>query len=135
MAKGRRRPKPDVPVAIPRPRFGRATMLVLATTAVAGFAWVAFRATRPIRPNLVVVTIDTLRADRVGAYGYRGAETPVMDALARRGARFENALTAVPITGPAHATLFTGQYPPVHRVRDNVAFLPDARQPTNAAVR
>src|SRR5207247_2488041 len=79
------------------------------------------------RPNLLVVTIDTLRADHVGAYGYAGAETPVMDGLGRRGARFENVLSAVPITGPAHATLFTGQYPPVHGVRENVAFTPGAR--------
>jgi choline-sulfatase len=134
MAKARRRAKADLPVA-PRPRnLGRAALLFLAVAAVGGLALVVVRATRPHRPNLIVVTIDTLRADRVGAYGYGGAETPIMDGLARRGARFENVLTAVPITGPAHATLFTGHYPPVHGVRDNVAFTLDARHPTLSTV-
>ena len=49
-------------------------------------------------PNVLLVTIDTLRADRVGAYGYAGAETPVMDGLGRRGARFENALASQDLT-------------------------------------
>jgi len=135
MAKRRDRGKTDRPgAAASRPRFGRAALLVLAAAGIGGVAFVALRASRPVRPNLVVVTIDTLRADRVGAYGYAGAETPVMDALARRGVRFENALSAVPITGPAHATLFTGQYPPLHGVRDNVAFTLDARHPTLASI-
>jgi choline-sulfatase len=135
MARGRSRRKPDPPAAAPRARFAAAGLVVLAVAATSGLAWMGLRATRPPRPpNLLVVTIDTLRADRVGAYGYAGAETPAMDGLARRGVRFENALSAVPITGPAHATLFTGQYPPVHGVRDNVAFIPDPRQATLAAI-
>src|SRR5688500_17994384 len=114
MAKRRRSPKIETPPAAPPSRFGRMAWVILAAAGVAGLAFVALRAARPPRLNLLLVTIDTLRADRVGAYGYAAAETPVMDGLARRGARFENALTAVPITGPAHASFFTGQYPPVH---------------------
>jgi arylsulfatase A-like enzyme/Tfp pilus assembly protein PilF len=85
-------------------------------------------------PNVLVVTIDTLRADRVGVYGHGAAATPHLDALARRGTRFENALSAVPLTGPSHATIFTGHYPPVHGVRDNVFFPFDNRHPTLATL-
>jgi arylsulfatase A-like enzyme/Tfp pilus assembly protein PilF len=88
----------------------------------------------PRKPNLLFVTIDTLRADHVGAWGYGGARTPVLDALAARGARFANAEAAVPLTGPSHATIFTGSYPPVHGVRDNVTFTLDARHVTLASL-
>jgi arylsulfatase A-like enzyme/tetratricopeptide (TPR) repeat protein len=134
MAKKRRRENSEAAAATPRPRIGRAATLVLVLAGVGGLAVVALRLHRPQRPNLLVVTIDTLRADRVGAYGYGAAETPVMDGLGRRGARFENVVTAVPITGPAHATLFTGQYPPVHGVRENVGFTLGTRHPTLATI-
>ena len=71
--------------------------------------------------NLLVITIDTLRADRLGAYGYAGAETPAMDRLASEGVRFSHAVTAAPTTLPSHATIFTGMTPPRHGVRDNAA--------------
>jgi arylsulfatase A-like enzyme/tetratricopeptide (TPR) repeat protein len=104
-----------------------AALLVL--LALAAWAW--YR--RPARrPSLLLVTIDTLRADHVGVYGDADAETPSLDALARRGARFEQAHSAVPITGPAHATILTGQYPPVHGVRDNVVFTLGGGHPTLA---
>jgi choline-sulfatase len=69
--------------------------------------------------NLVLVTIDTLRADRVGAYGYTRARTPAIDALARRGARFDKAYATAPITLTSHASLMTGLYPPGHGGRHN----------------
>ncbi|HKB17098.1 MAG TPA: sulfatase, partial [Planctomycetota bacterium] len=69
--------------------------------------------------NVLLVTIDTLRADHVGAYGWPYAETPNLDALARAGARFAEAYTPVPYTLPAHASLLTGTLPPRHGVRDN----------------
>jgi arylsulfatase A-like enzyme/Tfp pilus assembly protein PilF len=96
-----------------------------------GGAWWALRP-RPL--SLLVVTIDTLRADRIGAYGYQAAETPSLDRLAARGARFAHAQSAVPLTGPSHATIFTGTYPPVHGVRDNVTFSLGASRPTLAAL-
>ncbi len=69
--------------------------------------------------HLVLITIDTLRADRVGAYGYAGARTPVIDALARDGARFDQAFAPAPITLPSHASLLTGRYPAGHGARHN----------------
>jgi hypothetical protein len=69
--------------------------------------------------NVLLVTLDTLRSDRVGCYGYRGAETPVLDALAAAGVRFADVVSPVPMTLPAHASILTGDYPPRHGVRDN----------------
>ena len=81
----------------------------------------------PARPNVLLVTIDTLRADRLGCYGARDATTPVLDALAGRGVRFETAVAAVPLTGPSHATILSGLTPVHHGVRDNGAYvLPDS---------
>ena len=75
-------------------------------------------ATRKAR-NLVLITIDTLRADHVGAYRYAHAQTPTLDALAKTGVRFDRAFAAAPITLPSHATILTGRYPPGHGARDN----------------
>jgi choline-sulfatase len=73
----------------------------------------------PAPPSLLLVTIDTLRADRVGAYGDASARTPAMDALAARGAQFTQAFAVAPITLPSHASLMTGLYPPGHGGRHN----------------
>src|SRR5215470_2039630 len=83
-----------------------------------GLWWAGSRAAG--RRNLLLVTIDTLRADHVGVYGATGARTPTLDALAARGVRFEHAQSPIPLTGPSHATILTGLYPPVHGVRDNI---------------
>jgi len=82
------------------------------------------------RPHSVLlVTLDTTRADHIGCYGRADAGTPALDGLAARGVRFERAYTTVPVTLPAHATLLTGSYPPYHGVRDNVLFrLDDAAE-------
>ena len=109
-------------------------MLAAAVLALGGLGWLAAGRLRAPRPNLLLVTIDTLRADRVGVYGHAAAETPSLDGLARRGARFEHAHSPVPITGPSHATILTGQYPPVHGVRDNVVFTLGPAHPTLATV-
>lgn len=78
------------------------------------------------RPDILLISIDTLRADRLGCYGCADAHTPTIDRLAAEGAQFEHAWTPVPITLPAHATLLTGLLPPRHGVRDNGSFrLPD----------
>lgn len=71
------------------------------------------------RPFVLVLTLDTTRADRLGAWGYAAARTPTLDALAARGTRFSRAYTVTPLTIPSHATLFTGLYPPRHGVTDN----------------
>jgi arylsulfatase A-like enzyme/Tfp pilus assembly protein PilF len=75
----------------------------------------------PRARHLVVVTIDTLRADRVGAYGYRGVSTPHMDGLARDGAMAEQASAHVPLTRPSHVSIFTGRLPAATGIRDNVS--------------
>jgi len=69
--------------------------------------------------NLLFISIDTCRADRIGAYGSPTAQTPVMDRLARQGILFEDCYTPVPLTLPAHGCMFTGKYPPGHKVRNN----------------
>jgi choline-sulfatase len=74
---------------------------------------------RATAQNLLIVTIDTLRADRVGAYGDRAARTPAVDAIAGRGALFARAFAAAPITLPSHASLMTGRYPAGHGSRHN----------------
>lgn len=73
-------------------------------------------------PNLLLITLDTLRADRVGVYGYDRAETPTLDRLADEGVRFAQAATTVPTTLPAHASILTGQLPMSHGVRNNGTF-------------
>jgi len=70
-------------------------------------------------PNVVLVTLDTTRADHIGAYGYEGARTETLDALAARGQRFTRAYSPMPLTIPAHATLFTGLDIPHHDIRFN----------------
>jgi choline-sulfatase len=74
----------------------------------------------PVARHLVFITIDTLRADRVGAYGSTDVETPTLDRLAREGASAD-ASVQVPLTRPSHVTLFTGRYPAEHGIRDNVS--------------
>ncbi len=93
---------------------------LLVTVMVAGASAPA-PARRP--PNLVLITLDTTRADHLGAWGYAQAHTPNLDALAARGTRFVRCDTAAPITLPSHATILTGLFPPRHGVRDNGTFV------------
>jgi choline-sulfatase len=86
------------------------------------------------RPNLLLITIDTLRPDRLGCYGYSKIETPNLDRLARSGALFENAVTPTPLTAPSHASIFTGLYPTAHKVRDTGGFILDSAHPTLAVI-
>ena len=82
--------------------------------------------------NLLIVTLDTTRADRIHAYGFDGIETPNLDRLAREGVLFEQAVSPAPLTLPAHSSIFTGVFPPAHGVRDNGGFFLDDRQTTLA---
>lgn len=70
------------------------------------------------RPNIILVTIDTLRADYLGCYGNKRIPTPNLDALAAEGTLFERAYCQAPMTPPSHASILTGTYPPTHGVRD-----------------
>ena len=71
------------------------------------------------RPNVVLITLDTTRADHLGCYGDRSARTPNLDALARTGVLFEQAASPAPLTLPAHSSIMTGMYPTHHGVRIN----------------
>jgi arylsulfatase A-like enzyme/Flp pilus assembly protein TadD len=85
-------------------------------------------------PNVVVITIDTTRADHLGCYGYKQIHTPNMDALAADGYRFERAYTPVPVTLPSHTVIFTGTYPTRNGIHDFGANKLNATQPTLASV-
>ena len=87
----------------------------------------------PATPDVLLITLDTTRADRLGSYGYAGAATPNLDRLAADGVRFERALSPVPLTLPAHASLLTGRQPFTHGVRNNGHFVLPAEVPTLAA--
>ena len=71
--------------------------------------------------NLLLITLDTMRADRLPSYGFSGVDTPALDRIAAEGAVFEQAFASVPLTLPSHASLFTGLYPHRLNLRDNVA--------------
>jgi len=71
--------------------------------------------------NVLLITLDTVRADHVGVYGGRRGTTPAIDALAARGVRFEKAMSAAPLTLPSHATMLSGLLPPHHGLRNNGA--------------
>jgi arylsulfatase A-like enzyme/Flp pilus assembly protein TadD len=75
----------------------------------------------PKNPSLLLVTLDTVRADRLGSYGYAAAETPGLDRLAGEGLRFARASSPAPLTLPAHASLLSGLLPPHHGLRNNGA--------------
>ncbi len=100
-------------------------ILVLATASASA---------EPPPPSILLVTIDTLRADHVGCYGRKGGVTPNLDALARDGVRFDEARSHVPLTLPSHATILTGLLPPHHGVRGNAPFRLAASVPTLASV-
>lgn len=89
----------------------------------------------PMRPpNVLLVSVDTLRADRLGCYGYAGAATPVIDSLAARGVLFERAYAQAPMTRPSHASILTGLLPFEHGIRDNFSLPLDSSIPTLAQV-
>jgi len=98
--------------ALQRSSVGCVVAAVLATTSCSP----------PLRPrerSVIVVTLDTTRADRIGAFGGTAVPTPHLDRIAREGTLFENASSVVPLTLPSHATLFTGRYPASHGARHN----------------
>jgi len=74
---------------------------------------------------IILISVDTLRSDRLPAYGYGGVETPAIDTLRRDGILFERAYTQVPLTLPSHTSLLSGLLPPTHGVRDNLGYTVD----------
>src|SRR5712692_7602395 len=112
----------------PRPLFAA----LLALLVVAGCRGERAAGTPATRPNVLLVTIDTLRADHLGCYGHGGAATPTIDALAARGVRFVTAIAHVPLTGPSHASILTGRTPLGHGFRDNGGYVIPAEAKTAA---
>lgn len=95
--------------------------LIPATVLAAAAAWLLRGEGPRSRPNLLLITLDTTRADHLGAYGYGRARTPALDSLAERGTVFTRFFTSVPLTLPSHATILTGLLPPEHGLRVNAA--------------
>ncbi len=88
------------------------------------------RAPRPL--SVLLVTLDTTRADRLGCYGHAGGASPSLDALAKQGVLFRQAYAHVPLTCPSHASILTGHLPPGHGVRDNGGYVLGPGLPTLA---
>ncbi len=107
-----------------RSRTGKAALAALLVVLASGLTLKLIRFFGPAsrRTPIILVSIDTLRADRLPAYGYGKIQTPAIDELARNGVVFDNCYTHVPLTLPAHTSLFTGLLPPVHGVRNNIGF-------------
>jgi len=110
-----------------------ATAVIVTIVAIAAAVWPYFfsssgspdfaRLRGDRRFNVVVVTLDTTRADRLGAYDFEGVRTPAIDSLAAEGILFRRAYSVTPLTLPSHTSLFSGTYPPHHGVRDNGGFI------------
>jgi len=77
------------------------------------------------KPDIIVITLDTVRADHLGCYGYERNTSPALDEFASENNLFEQCRTPMPLTGPAHASLFSGEMPQVHNVLSNISPYPD----------
>jgi arylsulfatase A-like enzyme len=86
------------------------------------------------KPNIIFISIDTLRADRLACYGYKEIKTPNIDLIARRGVLFSQAICQVPVTLPSHTSMFTGLNPTSHNVRENGTFRLDDSEITLAEI-
>jgi len=91
-------------------------------------------ATVPRDANVLLITLDTTRADHLSCYHPGRAKTPHLDELGARGVRFTQAMAQVPLTLPSHACIMTGAYPPVHGLRDMGGFILDQSHPTIASL-
>jgi arylsulfatase A-like enzyme/Tfp pilus assembly protein PilF len=142
------RPRPassGLPFVMPRGsqskslKPARTLLVVIGAAALTGAAWLGWRTIGPtiggVRAsdlNVLVVSLDTTRADRIHAYGFQDIQTPVLDSLASEGVLFLQAATTAPLTLPAHTTIFTSRVPPAHGVRDNGGFFVDPAETTLA---
>ncbi len=152
---GRKREKRRPEALAPAPESlspkgrSRVTLLVLLALGVAGGVVAVWRVGKPALPtlnearealgigpraplNVVLVTADTLRSDKLGCYGSANVATPNLDRLAEAGVLFENATTVTPLTLPAHSSILTGTFPMSHGVRDNGGYYLEKEQVTLA---
>ncbi|MGF1503659.1 MAG: sulfatase-like hydrolase/transferase, partial [Anaerolineae bacterium] len=77
------------------------------------------------KPNIIMLVLDTMRAERMSVYGYQKETTPVLGEFAEDATVFERAFAPAPWTVPSHASMFTGLYPTVHQTTQSYATLPD----------
>jgi arylsulfatase A-like enzyme/Tfp pilus assembly protein PilF len=112
------------------PTFRR---LILVLTALTALHAAAQTLAKPAL-NVVLITVDTLRADHVGCYGYKQIKTPNIDGLAADGVRFERAFAVVPVTLPSHTSMLTGTYPMLSGMHDFSGNKLSPLQPTSASV-
>jgi arylsulfatase A-like enzyme/Tfp pilus assembly protein PilF len=112
------------------PSFRRLIIVLMALTALQAAAQTSAKPAL----NVVLITIDTLRADHVGCYGYKQIKTPNIDGLAADGARFDRAFAVVPVTLPSHTTMLTGTYPMLSGIHDFSGNRLNPLQPTLASV-
>jgi arylsulfatase A-like enzyme/tetratricopeptide (TPR) repeat protein len=128
-------PYPHPPISMPSARCFAADhttfpgllvrALSLLFTLACGTTTQSVTGTDPAKPNIIVFTLDTLRADALGVYGQKLNSSPNIDALANAGYRFARAYTVTPLTIPAHSSLWTSMWPPRHGVQDNGDFFLD----------
>src|SRR5262245_47864443 len=140
MPKRRSRPSSTNSVTRPDSPFPRRTAVAAVVLLAAIVAIVVYRRPPPqadLRPianqNILLITIDTLRADALGSYGGRAA-TPALDRLAADGVRFDFAHAHAVVTLPSHASILTGQYPFQHGIRDNSGYRLGANARTAATL-
>jgi arylsulfatase A-like enzyme/Flp pilus assembly protein TadD len=107
--------------------------LIVILTALAALPAIAQTPAKPA-PNVVLITIDTLRFDHVGCYGYKKIKTPNIDGLAEDGVRFDRAFAVVPVTLPSHSSMLTGTYPMLSGMHDFSGNKLSPLQPTLASV-
>ncbi len=102
----------------------RLILVLVILGVVCGAVWLTMRLTSASRgrPNVVLISIDTCRADHLSCYGRFQRTTPHIDAVAAEGVLFENVIAQVPITLPSHSSMLTGTIPPYHRVHDNLHY-------------
>ena len=140
MGRRRRRSKTQPRSSSPEPpnrvsRTPRRLAIVASLGALAlAIWWLTDKGEVRKRPNLILITADTLRADKLSCYGNDSIDTPHIDRLAASGVLFENAATVTPLTLPAHSSIFTGTYPAYHGVRDNGGYYLGHEQTTLAEV-
>lgn len=120
------------------PRFPTAALIVAVTCSASiacrGESLGSDRSRKSSARNVLFITVDTVRADHLPPYGYQRLTAPAITRLAREGVTFHSAFTPVPLTLPAHSSVFTGMQPFHHGVRDNGGFYLDPQRPTLATM-
>jgi arylsulfatase A-like enzyme len=99
-------------------RTGASILRTAAFASLAGFLWLAMSG-KPRLVGVVLITLDTTRADRLSPYGLMDVSMPHLERVAREGVVFDQATSVAPLTLPAHSSIFTGLFPVAHGVRDN----------------